>query len=76
MLTKASSLCLFFAMFLLVCGGLLALTMEDDRDRNNALIVEISRHDLGEQALGSHVLEVRVRNVGNRPHRILGIPYG
>jgi hypothetical protein len=76
MLTKVSWLCLFLAVILLVWGGFWALTSEEHRDSNNALIVEITRHDLGEQLLGSHMLEVRVRNTGSRPHRIIGIPSG
>ena len=76
MMTKISWLCLFLTAVMLVCGALWVLTAKEDRDSNNALIVEISRHDLGEQSLGPHMLEVRVRNTGRQPHRILGIPSG
>lgn len=76
MLTKISLLCLFLAVFLLVWGGLWAISTEGARDIDNVLIVEQTQYDLGEQSLGSHVLEVRVRNTGNRPHRILGISNG
>jgi hypothetical protein len=76
MVTKVSWLCLFLAVISLVWGGLRALTTEEDRDNNQGLIVEKMQYDLGEQSLGCHVLEVRVCNTGNRPHRIIGIPNG
>lgn len=76
MMTKVSWLCLFFAVVLLGWSVFRVFTPEEDLESNTGLIVEKMQYDVGEQTLGPHVLEVRVRNTGNRPLRILGMPNG
>lgn len=58
---------------LLVCGGLCLVWSVDSRQEGNALVVEDQEQDFGEQTLGVHVLELRVRNTSSQPRRILGM---
>jgi len=76
MMAKISRLCLLVALVLLVWCGLWAFTTQQDQDTDSVLIVEGMERDLGEQSVGPCMLEVRVRNTGSRPHRIIGISNG
>lgn len=76
MMTKVSWLCLSLSVVLLVWSGFRVFIPEEDLESNKGLIVEKMQYDLGEQTLGSHVLEVCVRNTGNRPLRFFGMPNG
>lgn len=73
MMTKVSWLCLFLAVVMLVWAGLCMIRSGDSRQAGDALIVENQEQDLGEQTLGDHTLEVRVRNNSGQPRRILGM---
>lgn len=76
MLAKASWLCLFLAAGLLVWGTLCLIAARDGQEKGNVLIVEEPERDLGEQSPGTHIVELRVRNTGESPYRILGLPDG
>lgn len=76
MFAKVSWFCFVVAAVCLGCAALWLFVAGEDRDVGNGLIVEELQRDLGEQSVGSHPLEVRVRNTGSKPLRILGIPHG
>ena len=76
MFAKTSWLCFFAAAGLLVWGVLGLIATEDDQKEGNALIVEEPERNLGEFSVGTHVVELQVRNTSRRPHRILGLPDG
>jgi hypothetical protein len=73
MLAKISWFCSLLAVGLLVCGGLCLVWSDDSRQDGDALIVEDREQDLGEQTLGTHTLELHVRNNSSQPHRVLGM---
>ena len=73
MFAKISWLSLFLAVGLLVWGGLYMVRSGDSWQDRHVLIVEDREQDLGEQTLGTHTLELRVRNTSNQPRRIIGM---
>lgn len=73
MIAKISWICLSVAVGLLVWGGLCLVWTGDNRQKEDALIVEDREQELGEQMLGVHTLELRVRNSSSQPRRILGM---
>ena len=72
MFAKASWLCLLVAVGLLVWAGLRIFADEN----GGGLVVEELERDLGEQTLGIHTLEMRVRNTAGQPRRIVGLASG
>ena len=73
MFAKIAWVCTFLAVGLLVWCGLCLIWSVDSRQEGNALIVEDQEQDFGEQTLGVHVLELRVRSKSSQPRRILGM---
>lgn len=73
MFAKIFWLCLFLAVALLVGSGFCLVWSSHSRQDGDALIVEDREQDLDEQTLGTHTLELRVRNTSSQPHRIIGM---
>lgn len=73
MLAKICWLCLLITAALLAWSGFFAICSGDNQQECDALIVEEPEQVLGEQLLGSHSLELCVRNTSSQPRRILGM---
>ncbi len=72
MFAKVSWFCLLVAVGLLVWAALRMFVDEN----GGGLVVEELERDLGEQTLGIHTLEMRVRNTADQPRRIIGLASG
>lgn len=73
MFSKICRLCLLVAIALLIWSGYCVIWSDDSRQDGGALVIENSEQDLGEQQVGSHTLELYVRNASHKPRRILGV---
>jgi len=73
---KAAWLCVLATAGLLVWGAIGLFAPGGGQEKGNALIGEETERDLGQQPVGTHVVELRVRNTSRQPRRILGLPDG